>query len=636
MSTPDDKKTVAELAKELGIAIDKRDETIGSLKDAIKNCGSVMSRFAGLQQSSIADHVRAETAKAHVASLHDRIERDFGKGARIALMSHDEIIVEAPTREIVKLGGDIIEDRLEGLMTHGITLGMSNAPELASAWSEATPNQILEDINHLAEQMRAAVPPVPAANYAGVSMPIVPMEFEQLEPQHSDHAIAVAMHARVGGVVSFQPNSLAHMAEAVMHGDQTEPPAYAREYTLGHWHRRTPPMATINCRCYLDYRVVVGRAEEETYHYEPGEDITRAPWHMPRLRIAGRPIDPRALGWLAVVYDRAPGKKNRHTARRWLRRFRSLLDVASDALREANRPRAIEVLSEMIGANEAIDLTTPVTTVRSHWTGTLTSKPVEHVAPFEQLIGRLKTDHPQIAEWEQALAELPAVTRAGVLAVPLVPGTPPPPPGAAVYVDDQGRYRFAAAPRGPAAPVGTYIGPGETPGTMLMRFGEWHTDPDAGVPYLDGVTISETRSPVGVAREGFGTPIVMSGLSGIQPGDGPFRFSNTGGELPAGIEADQNYYALDVETHSIKPGAMSPWPATTVEYAADDARLALELHREIGQAVAPSSGAVLTPDGWRVTCGACTRQVAEDEMASLKLYPVGVCNDCHRRAQGVE
>lgn len=637
MSTPTDKNTIAELAKKLGIAIEKRDETIGSLKDAIKKIGQSvagvpLARYTGLQQSSLADHVtRAETNKAHakIAELHDRLERDFGKGARLALMTHDELIVEAPAFTIVELGGDIIEDRLEGLMTNGTMIGMKADPALASTWAEAsaTPEQILEDINQIAEQMRAAVPPVPAANYAGVSMPgaivspIVPMEFEQLPPQNSDLMIATAMHARVGGVVSYSPGSLAYMSEAIgyPHGDQTDHAdanRYARDYAMGHWHRRTPPMATINCRCYADYRVIVAQADDDTGHYEAGEEITRAPWRMPKLRIAGRPIDQRALGWLAVIHDTTPREhQNRHTGRRWLRRFRPLLAVASDALAEGNRPLAISVLAEMIGVQEAIDLTMPVTTIRSHWTGTLTSKPVEHVAPFEQLIGRLKTNYPQIAEWEQALAEHPPIMRAGVIAVPLAPHQGPPPPGAAVYVDANGGYRFSAAPK-PAAPIGTFIGPGDTPGTMLMRFG--------------AVPEPET--------------IELTGITGVCAGDGPFRFSNAGGKLPAGINPDQDYYAVDVETHYIKPGMMSPWPATVGEYAADDAALTLELVRSTaagiaahGQAFAPSTGAVLTPDGWRVTCGVCTRQVAEEDMASRELYPIGVCMDCYRRDhEGVE
>lgn len=638
MSTPTDKKTIAELAKDLGVAIDKRDETIGSLKDVIKKMSSTvggglaLSRYTGLQQSSLADHVtRAETNKAHatIAELHDRLERDFGKGARLALMTHDEIVVEVPEREIIMLGGDIIDDKLEGLMTHGTMLGMKAEPALASAWAEssATPEQILEDINQIAVKMKAEhvgiAPSFGAVMLPGaIVSPIVPMEFEQLPPQNSDLMVATAMHARVGGVVSFQPNSLAYMAEAIgyPHGDQTDHAdanRYTRDYAMGHWHRRTPPMATINCRCYADYRIVVGHADEENAHYEAGEEVTRAPWRMPKLRIAGRPIDQRALGWLAVIHDTTPREhQNRHTARRWLRRFRPLLAVASDALNEGNRPLAISVLAEMIGVQEAIDLTTPVTTIRSHWTGTLTSKPVEHVAPFEQLIGRLKTNYPQIAEWEQALAEHPPIVRAGVIVVPLAPHQGPPPPGAAVYVDANGGYRFAAAPNAPAAPVGTFVGPGDTPGTMLMRFG--------------AVPEPET--------------IELAGITGVRAGDGPFRFSNAGGELPAGIDPDQDYYAVDVETHAVKPGTMSPWPATVGEYAADDARLTLELVRSTaagiaahGQAFAPSTGAVLTPDGWRVTCGVCTRQVAEEDMASRELYPIGVCMDCYRRDhEGVE
>ncbi len=73
---------------------------------------------------------------------------------------------------------------------------------------------------------------------------------------------------------------------------------------------------------------------------------------------AARPSNRATLGTLAAHY--LPTPYNRHDARRWMRRFRQCVLVASDALEgrgDAGRAQAIEALCEVIGLEDAIGLT---------------------------------------------------------------------------------------------------------------------------------------------------------------------------------------------------------------------------------------------------------------------------------------
>ncbi len=522
MSEPRKPMTVPELVKELGLnptVADTSSATEDRIRAALTGVGGAFARPSYVQ-GSVADHMRmprtADPGAQILAAVRDAIE---AKGVhiarpdelRIALMTHDEILLETPSENVIVSHGDYMDTELKTTSS--------------ATWAEATPGQILEDINALAANIRQAAKPM---NFGNPMIPIVPMAFEQLPPQPPTE-ILTTMHARAGGVVSFRSGAVA-----------------------GHWHRHTPLMATINCRCYADYRVTVGRAENETGHYDIGERIDRAPSRMPRLKIAGRPIDPRALGWLAIVYGPHAGCAfwNRHTARRWLKRFRVLLDIASDALEQSgwqDRRAAIEVLTKMIGVQEAIDLTTPNVEMRSRWTGSLDDS---NVRSYHQLVGRLHRGPRPPGEWFMSPdVGVPYQTQ-GTMTIPLVPGSTPPAPGSTVYVTESGQYTFAA-PENVSSPVGTFVGPGATPGTMLVQLtnglpfverpanrvaSRARTYPERGTSLRRGVPLAYA------ADDAANTLELAMATQGLMPGDGPYRFSSADGELPEGIDPDADYY----------------------------------------------------------------------------------------------
>ena len=141
------------------------------------------------------------------------------------------------------------------------------------------------------------------ANFGMLAIPaILPVEFERLEPEPGPALVRI--------------------------DDRCDP--------------RHAPEAIISTWLYADY-------------------VRAAPPRAPRLRIAGRPIAKKALGWLVVLHDPTPVEyQNRRSYRRWFRRFGELLRIAGDALEQSgweDRRAAVEVLCEMISLQAAVELT---------------------------------------------------------------------------------------------------------------------------------------------------------------------------------------------------------------------------------------------------------------------------------------
>jgi len=83
-------------------------------------------------------------------------------------------------------------------------------------------------------------------------------------------------------------------------------------------------------------------------------------------------MPPHELATLAMLYDDHPGKHNRHSSQRWMRRFADVAAVAGDALEMGDRPLAICVLCEIVPLEDAIKLTRPPE-LRSDSIGTFVS-----------------------------------------------------------------------------------------------------------------------------------------------------------------------------------------------------------------------------------------------------------------------
>lgn len=75
------------------------------------------------------------------------------------------------------------------------------------------------------------------------------------------------------------------------------------------------------------------------------------------IRLSGRRMPDSKLAVLSMLYDDHPGKHNRNSSQRWMRRFADVAAVAGDALEMGDRALATRVLCEMVPLEEAIKLT---------------------------------------------------------------------------------------------------------------------------------------------------------------------------------------------------------------------------------------------------------------------------------------